>query len=340
MERLVSRITEGERMSDVARGLPQVPIGDFSKVIQIITYLMLALSTLVVALRVYVRVKLSESKNVWGWDDTFAVLGWVFFLPSVALLIIGTYWGLGAHDARIPEGWLAYYQIKGKEYMFLFEVPYFASTVLTKISLAIMIVRLSTTKVYAYIVWGSIAVLGINMATCMVVLLVSCHPIAALWNGKLGFCRLPNGWMLVSYAGTAVLAGVDWTCAITPFFLIQGLLMPNRRKISLQVVLGLGIIGSAAGLVRMGYYHSYDTTKYPNEALYNWGQTVLWTVLEGGLGIIACSLPPLGKLVSTYCKGSSNGNSSEWGRRGGTELRSLEAPSERKLVGEDEIHPV
>ncbi|KAK2061358.1 hypothetical protein LY76DRAFT_603371 [Colletotrichum caudatum] len=68
--------------------------------------------------------------------------------------------------------------------------------------------------------------------------------------------------------------------------------------------------------IGMGYYHSYDTTKYPNEALYNWGQTVLWTVLEGGLGIIACSLPPLRKLVSTYCKGSANGNSSGWGRRG------------------------
>ncbi|KAK2061362.1 integral membrane protein [Colletotrichum caudatum] len=338
MERPVPRDKEGERLSDIARGLPQVPVGDFSRVIQITTYVMLALSTLVVALRVYVRVKLSESKKVWGWDDTFAVLGWVFFLPSVALLIIGTYWGLGAHDAQIPEGWLAYYRIRVKEYMFWSEVPYFASTIVTKISMAIMIMRLSTTKVYAFIIWGSVTVLGAIMVVCMVVLLVSCDPIPALWNEKLGHCRF-NGWMMVSYVGSVFLAIVDWAYAITPFFLIKGLQMPKRRKISLQVVLGLGIIGSAAGLVRMGYYHSYDTTKYPNEALYNWGQTVLWTVLEGGLGIIACSLPPLRKLVSTYCKGSSNGNSSGWGRRGDMELGSFNTPSERKLVA-GEIQPV
>ncbi|KAK1992479.1 integral membrane protein [Colletotrichum falcatum] len=338
--KLPVRNEEGERMSDIARGLPQVPVGDFSRVIQVITYVMLALSTLVVALRIYVRVKLSESKNVWGLDDTFAVLGWVPFLPSVALLIVGTYWGLGAHDAQIPEGWLAYYQIKVKEYMFWSEVPYFASTILTKISMAIMIMRLSTTRVYAFIIWGSITVLGVIMVVCMGVLLGSCQPIPALWNENLGHCRIPNGWMYVSYAGSVFLAMVDWTCAITPFFLIQGLQMPKRRKISLQVVLGLGIIGSAAGLVRMGYYHSYDTAKYPNEALYNWGQTVLWTVLEGGLGIIACSLPPLRKLVSTY-RGFSSGNSSEWKGipESGTELGSLETPSQRQLV-EGEIHSV
>ncbi|OHW95423.1 integral membrane protein [Colletotrichum incanum] len=311
MDLLVSRNKEGERMSDVARGLPQIPVGDFSRAIQVIAYVMSALSTLVIALRIYVRLKLSESRKVWGWDDTFAVLGWAPFLPSVAFLIIATYWGLGAHDTRIPEGWLIYYQIKVKEDMFWSEVQYFASTVLTKLSMAIMIVRLSTTRVYAYIIWGNMTVLGINMTICMVVLLMSCYPIPALWNERLGYCRIPNGWMLVSYAGSVVLAMVDWTCAITPFFLIQGLQMPKRRKISLQVVLSLGIIGSAAGLVRMGYYHSYDTIKHPNESLYNWGQTVLWSVLEGGLGIITCSLPPLRKIVNTYYNGSSNGKSSQ-----------------------------
>ncbi|KAK2026765.1 integral membrane protein [Colletotrichum zoysiae] len=309
MDLLVSRNQEGERMSDVARGIPQIPVGGFSRAIQVTACVMLGLSTLVIALRVYVRLQLSESRKVWGWDDAFAVLGWIPFLPSVAFLIIGTYWGLGAHDSQIPEGQLVYYQIKVKEEMFWSEVLYFASTVLTKLSMAIMIVRLSTTRVYAYIIWGNMAVVAVNMTVCMVILLASCSPIPALWNEKLGYCRIPNGWMIVSYAGTVVLAMVDWTCAITPFFLIQSLQMPKRRKVSLQVILGLGIFGSAAGLVRMGYYHSYDTKRYPHESLYNWGQTVLWSVLEGGLGIITCSLPPLRKLVSTYYHGSSNEDS-------------------------------
>lgn len=60
---------------------------------------------------------------------------------------------------------------------------------------------------------------------------------------------------------------VDWTCAITPFFILKSLQMPRKRKISVQIILGLGIFGSAAGLVRMGYYHTYDTDTYPNESL-------------------------------------------------------------------------
>ncbi|KAK2006178.1 integral membrane protein [Colletotrichum eremochloae] len=343
MERLFVRNDneeEVERIAESVRKLSQVPVGNFSTVIQVIAYVMSALSILVVSLRIYVRVKLSESKKTWGRDDTFAVLGCVFFLASVVFLIIGTDWGLGAHDTQIPEGSLTYYQIKVKEIMFWSEVLYFASTVLTKLSLSIMIVRLSATKIYAYILWTNMAVLGATMIVCMGVLLASCDPIDALWNEKLGFCRNPNGWMYVSYGGSVVLAMVDWTCAITPFFLIQGLQMPKRRKISLQVILGLGIIGSAAGLVRMGYYHSYDTVKHPNESLYNWGQTVLWTVLEGGLGIIACSLPPLRKLVSAYYQGFSTGDSNKSRRitGGATELSSLpksSGSSQHRLVDEE-----
>lgn len=82
-----------------------------------------------------------------------------------------------------------------------------------------------------------------------------------------GYCRIEYGWIIISYAGSVVLAIVDWTCAITPFFMLRSLQMPKRRKISVQIILGLGIFGSAAGLVRLGYYHAYDTVKYPHQSL-------------------------------------------------------------------------
>ncbi|KAK2013429.1 integral membrane protein [Colletotrichum eremochloae] len=324
---LLPRSQEGERMSEIAHGLPQIPISGLSRAIVAVSCVLTVLSTVVVALRVYVRLKLSESRKVWGLDDIFAVLGWVTFLPAIAIIIIAACWGLGAHDSQIPEGQLVYYQIKVKEYMFWSEVVYFPSTVLTKLALSVMIVRLSTTRVYAYIIWGNMGLLAINLIVCLGIWLAACTPVAALWNENLGYCRNPNGWVIASYTGTVVLAIVDWTCAITPFFLIRGLQMPKRRKVSLQIILGLGIIGSVAGLVRMGYYHSYNTKAYPNESLYNWGQSVIWTAVEGGLGIIACSLPTLRKLVSTYYSGSSrektNKSTGNTVVEGSTELRTL-----------------
>ncbi|OAA66559.1 hypothetical protein SPI_01135 [Niveomyces insectorum RCEF 264] len=306
MASLTARNAEGERISRVASTLPPLPVRGFSTTIQAIAYLVCIFATVVVALRVYVRLKFAGKERRWGWDDIFAVCGWAPLIPSVVFLLLATYWGLGAHDSAVPAGMLVYYQVRVKMYMFCFELIYFASSVMTKLAVAVMILRLSPRRLYAYIIWGNMAVLGANALVCLVIFFASCSPVPTLWNPQLGHCRLPDGWIIVSYMGSVILALVDWTCAITPFFMLQGLQMPRRRKISIQIILGLGIIGSAAGLVRMGYYRTYDTVKYPNESLYNWGHTILWSVLEAGLGIISCSLPPLRKFFKKFYQGSSN----------------------------------
>ncbi|TDZ99580.1 hypothetical protein C8034_v000054 [Colletotrichum sidae] len=258
---------EGERISQIARTLPQIPREAFTTTIQAVTYVFCTLSTLVIFLRAYVRWNLSGPERAWGWDDIFALAGWVPLWPSAIFLILATNWGLGAHDSQIPDG-IQYYQVRVKEYMFYFEIIYFASSVLTKLAMAIMIVRLcSSTKIYTHIIVVNMAVLGLNALVCLIIMFVSCSPLPAMWNEKLGYCRIKHGWIIISYAGSVVLAMVDWTCAITPFFILQRLQMPKRRKISVQIILSLGVFGSAAGLVRMGYYHAYDTVKYPDESL-------------------------------------------------------------------------
>ncbi|KAH8900722.1 hypothetical protein GQ53DRAFT_863358 [Thozetella sp. PMI_491] len=323
MASLLSRSEEGERISQIAHSLPALPVEGFTRTIQAITYLVCIIATIVVCLRIYVRLRLSGTQRAYGYDDIFAVAGFVPLWPSIVFLILATHWGLGAHDSQVPDGMLLYYQVRVKEYMFYFEMIYFASSVLTKLAMAIMIIRLSSAKKYAYIIWGNMAVLGINAFVCLLIMFISCSPIPALWNEKLGFCRIHNGWIIISYAGSVVLAMVDWTCAITPFFILEGLQMPLRRKRSVQIILGLGIFGSAAGLVRMGYYHTYDTEAYPHESLYNWGHTILWSVLEAGLGVIACSLPPLRKLFKRFYQGSTG----ESGRKSALNISNVRSPS-------------
>ncbi|KAG9251087.1 uncharacterized protein F5Z01DRAFT_331881 [Emericellopsis atlantica] len=322
---LSSRSEEGERIAKISHSLPTIKPEGFTIVIQAVSYTLCILSTVIVALRIYVRIKLSGPERAWGWDDLSAVAGWLPFCPSVVFLIMATYYGLGASDSQVPDGQLKYYQVICKEYMFYFEMIYFGSSVLTKLSMAIMIVRLSSTTFFTRIIWGNMVVLGINAAVCLIIMFVSCSPIPAMWNPDLGFCRIEHGWIIISYAGTVVLAMVDWTCAITPFFILEGLQMPTRRKRSVQAILGLGIFGSAAGLVRLGYYHTYDTVKYPNNSLHNFGHTILWSVLEAGLGIMACSLPPLRKLFNKQLgsTGASGGKSGLSTNEGGTQLSNI-----------------
>lgn len=103
----------------------------------------------------------------------------------MVFLILSTYYGLGARDSKVPDGELIYRRVIVKEYMFYFEMIYFASSVLTKLAMAIMIIRLSSTKIYHQIIWGNMIVLGINAMVCLIVMFVSCDPIPALWNEKL-----------------------------------------------------------------------------------------------------------------------------------------------------------
>lgn len=97
---------------------------------------------------------------------------------------------------------LVYYQVRVKSYMFLFEIIYFASSILTKLAMAIMILRLSSTKRYEYIIWGNIALLSVNALVCLIIMFASCSPIPALWNEKMyvGYSStmkpyLANSWM-------------------------------------------------------------------------------------------------------------------------------------------------
>jgi hypothetical protein len=103
---------------------------------------------------------------------------------------------------------LVYYQVIVKEYMFYFEMIYFASSVLTKFAMAIMILRLSSRKIYSYIIWGNMVVLAINAAVCLVIMFVSCSPIPALWNEKL--CVVPSPLLSSPHSMCQLTASMKW----------------------------------------------------------------------------------------------------------------------------------
>lgn len=73
--------------------------------------------------------------------------------------------------------------------------------------------------------------------------------------------------MIISYLGTSIQVITDWTCAITPFFIVRDLQMARRVKISVICVLGLGVIASFAAMMRLAFYHWIDTKIYPDDEL-------------------------------------------------------------------------
>ncbi|KAK1654156.1 hypothetical protein BDP81DRAFT_467792 [Colletotrichum phormii] len=93
-----------------------------------------------------------------------------------------------------------------------------------------------------------------------------------------------------------------------PFFIVAGLQLSRRKKVSVIAILGLGIFASIATCIRMPYLKYYDAAKYLTEIVYHLGVISITSNLECSLGIIGSSLPPLQKLFKFYYGSSHDGN--------------------------------
>lgn len=144
-----------------------------------------------------------------------------------------------------------------------------------------------------------------------------------LTSAASGTCQKMISLQTVSYIVSAIQMATDWVCAAIPCFIVAGLQMSRRRKISVIAILGLGVSASVATCVRMPYLKYYDTARYPEEIACKFifqrlrhidtfanavccckidhlGVISITSNVECCLGIIACSLPPLRKLFRFY----------------------------------------
>lgn len=91
---------------------------------------------------------------------------------------------------------------------------------------------------------------------------------------------------------------VDIALAVVPLFIIRGLNMKKSLKMSLGVILAMGGIACLASILRIPARLDIDAGG--TDRGYVFGSIVLWSVVETGLSIIACCLPMLRKLLTSF----------------------------------------
>lgn len=93
---------------------------------------------------------------------------------------------------------------------------------------------------------------------------------------------------------------IDIALAVVPLFIIRGLNMKKSLKMSLGVILAMGGIACLASILRIPA--RLDIDGGGTDRGYVFGSSVLWGVVETGLSIIACCLPMLRKLLTSFDK--------------------------------------
>ncbi|KAI1097655.1 hypothetical protein F4804DRAFT_351303 [Jackrogersella minutella] len=254
---------------------------------------------IVVSLRVAVR----HSNRALGVDDYLMVIGAICTTPMVIGIMGGTFYGLGTRDHEIaaadPSGRM---RIQGNIYFFLFQASYVAALPFIKASICVALLRITQSKTYAYPLWGIIILSSASALSGVVAGLINCAPISASWDKSLGTCNTHGLLQKTTLVISATTILTDWACAIIPSFIVWGLQMKRKQKLTVCGILALGVIASVSTLLRLPYVSSYS---HKVDLLYEWGFLSFWTGCECALGIIAGSLPSLRPLLKKYGWSSS-----------------------------------
>ncbi|KAF4985670.1 hypothetical protein FDECE_16401 [Fusarium decemcellulare] len=258
------------------------------------------LSTIVIILRCWVRI----SHNVFATDDRLMLIGYVIFACLVGISSRSAYVGLGTRDEHLNEK----ITMRGRQFLWLFQIFYCSCLVFIKASICVTLLRIAVLKVHRIISWVTLVASIISTLIVLIGLLAICQPVTANWDSSAGKCAPVIVLTSLSYLVSASSVVTDLVCAILPGFMLYKAQMKLATKVSISIILGLGVLASIATIIRFPYIAYYNQ---PEDYLYNVCNIALWSIFETGIGIVAGSLPSLRRLLKNWVNfDSSHGQSS------------------------------
>ncbi|CAI7592430.1 unnamed protein product [Penicillium glandicola] len=273
-----------------------------NKAILIVTSVFLAISLLSVILRCFVRTRIVRA---WGWDDGTMVIAMGLNMVFAICGIVGCKYGLGrtlAYFTLHPD-----YFHRAMLCWWVGQLFYVLTCVAAKVSIIIALLRITVSRVHAWILYVAMAVATIVGVIFFFFTMFQCSPIDYFWNqaqpNANGSCIDKNLLINIAYLYSVGAAITDLTIGLLPVALIWNLRVNRRTKGAMVAILGIGCIASAAVIVRIPFIHEYNNPEF----LYAAYQVSIWSNVEASIGIIAGCLTTFRPLVRFLRDNSSNG---------------------------------
>ncbi|KNG91193.1 hypothetical protein ANOM_000608 [Aspergillus nomiae NRRL 13137] len=274
-----------------------------------------ALTTIVVAARVYIRQWLIRNAGI---DDYIIVLALCLTLTSVGMTTANVHMGYGKHawflDPSTVETISLVNTISFAIGIFCFTVPKVAVTVLlTRI--------LNPSRAQRIWLWSMIGVTASVSFACIFLLFVQCDPPQAAWQRRLvteGNANCNDVQILIKYAifNAALSASVDLYLAIYPSTVLMKLRMPLRKRLALCAALGMGSIAAATAIAKSTQFPDFaNQDDYTCESPRNsslqlllripdaTADLVMWTNVESNVLILASCIPTLQPIIELALRG-------------------------------------
>ncbi|OTA67192.1 hypothetical protein K449DRAFT_211343 [Hypoxylon sp. EC38] len=257
---------------------------------------MLTFSWLSVSLRSFVRARLT---NGFQWDDWLMLAAQINFTVSCVLILVGVQNGLGRHNRSLDQ----YHEIQALMYQALATATYVLNMWLIKLSIGIFLLRLASQKRYKYTLYASIVIVTIWSVVLFFWNIFQCNPVAAQWdytilrNDPTSHCVSADEIVDAAYSLSVMSILSDWLYALLPIPMLWAVKMTAQAKLTVVVVLGLGIFASIATLVRLKFLA--DLTDMA-DILHAGTDAMVWTLVEPGVAIVASSLVTIRPLLRLW----------------------------------------
>ncbi|KAG9231474.1 hypothetical protein BJ875DRAFT_406887 [Amylocarpus encephaloides] len=244
---------------------------------------MLALVTLVVAARFWIRLRFA--KGTLGADDWCILVAWVLAAAFDLDPINQVKFGLGQHIYDLP---LDTNFSASLELYYFGELIYFINIAITKVAVLILYLRLATSKRLRIIIWSVMAFVILTSVASVFATIFQCTPIQKAWEVPMtshGTCINVNS-LFYANAGLDIIH--DLIIFVLPMKMLYQLQLPKRQKYALIMVFAVGGFVVVTGCIRLYYLQGAQASQDPS---YDNVGGAVWSSIESNIGVVCASLP-------------------------------------------------
>lgn len=263
---------------------PDIGNADRSGGILATAILALVLVLVLIALRFATRIWLV--KRV-GWDDWCIVFAGFGHIIGMGLIAKQIGYGFGRPVYYLDEHQLQEFM----KYSYGEWLQTFATLTFTKISICLLLLRITITRAFIIPLYIAIAILAVSNVVLSLCWILQCTPhLDKAWNTKMpGHC-FSKGQLeriIISQAIISIIS--DYFLSAFPILILRKVQISFRSKVGLCLLMGLGVITGSLSLVRtvLNYQNvTNDPTWLSNP---NW----YWRTWEVLFGVAAACIPTL-----------------------------------------------
>ncbi|KAK4461305.1 hypothetical protein QBC42DRAFT_347278 [Cladorrhinum samala] len=259
---------------------------------------LVAISLLVVSLRMWVRAKMIGTV---GADDWTIVAAMVTMFVEMMIIIPEVGYGAGRHVHYIdpPEN-----VIKGLHFNFITQPLCLIGLCLTKVSVGLFLLRLTTSNKFRKFIIGMIIFTVLSASGNFLTVFFQCRPLAFIWDSTIegGVCIPATHLKFAAFFNSSVAVLTDVIFALLPIPMLWDVQMNWRVKSAIAAILSLGIFAAVSAIVKITFLSSYGKH---GDFLFDSSDITIWTTVEICTAIIAASFPCLKPLFKTLFDGTS-----------------------------------